>query len=128
MSAVALLADVLKRGLRVELDRDGVPHLKGDRGQMTPRLLRALKAFREEVLELLRPEPEPPPAADRLREWMYGNGCVVREETWFKWGPSREGAATVLWWRYQGEAGWRPAPGTPAGSAELPEGEHLAED
>jgi hypothetical protein len=66
-------------------------------------------------------DAEPAPEVGRLKEWKYATGCVVTEETWFRWGVSREGAASPRWWRWKGESGWNLITGSGPGEAETME-------
>ncbi len=57
-----MLDDVLRMvaelGFSVTVDEGGTPQLHGDKADLAPPVLEALKAYRAEIIERLRPRPK----------------------------------------------------------------------
>ena len=65
MDALDVLAEAQKRGLRLELRGHDVA-IAGPKANLTEALVGAVKAFKREIVELLRPKPAVNPSAHLL--------------------------------------------------------------
>lgn len=114
MTTEELLAELERRGIRVELRGEGQPVLRGDPALISPPLLRVLKWHREAIVARL--------LQDGPREWLWRDGHRYREApedaTWRRqdWHP------VGAWWvRQVGQTAWQSIPGrTPADVTALP--------
>jgi hypothetical protein len=97
---------VAERGLSLYLAEDGSPRLRGPRSEITPALVEALRAYREEIIVSLQPVPPPP---RREFRWADGHTRVecANDEGFGRpdWSPF-----CAWWWRYEGEADWQTLP------------------
>lgn len=131
-----IFRDVKARGLRLFLLRSGqlrAGPLPGsnikDVRTLVSRCLEkvlAIPRLRKAVIDRLTPKPP--------REFLAQNGLRDREDLWYlcpdraNWSAHEPHPHTqFVWWRYRGEAGWRPVPGRTPKDALPPFGEKLLE-
>lgn len=79
MSLDAVLSMVSELGLSVAVDESGTPHLRGPSEEAVPEVLAALKAYREEIVQRLKPAPLPPTRRVVLLDESGGVECVLWE-------------------------------------------------
>lgn len=111
MSLEGVLSILAERGLSIQVDPDGTPHLRGPKEEKTPALLEAVTAYRTEIVEKFRPKPR------RQFLWRFGQKYTDPDDMPETWWP-----VGALWYRLEGEFEWKPIPGRPT-CFELPEGE-----
>lgn len=103
MSLESVLEILKERGLELFLNDLGKPAFKFKAGQkegITDALREAVAAYREEIVEWLKPPP--------CREFLFPLGQVAVACRHL--GPN-EYASGAWYWRWRGEADWWPIPG-----------------
>lgn len=109
MKAEDLFRIVEDRGLRIVVNDEGKPVVRGDQSVMTPALVEALKTHRYEVLAHLGLALPTPPigSAEQPIECLWpGNGFIGRH-----WFPENGWPTGAYFYRRAGETAWLEIPG-----------------
>ena len=105
MTTPQLWAVLTRRGLSLAAEGEGVRVTPASK--LTQEDREAIQNQKPEVVALL---------AGTLRiECRWNNGYVGRH-----WFPEKGWPTGAWWWRYQGEAEWKPVPGTPGETQKEP--------